>query len=536
MTKQLKKTFIAALIAIVITGITTMAGYYFSLPAINIHSTFFWRFLIFQVGIFSTANYLIRRITGISSKLWKSFAVLIILILLYWTFRISSSPMFHAKEYASVLPVNEETDFQQDIVIDTNKIALMDTSSAAKLGDREIGSLANVVSQYNVSGSYTQINYQGDPVKVAPLEYAGFFKWKNNKRVPGYVMVDPVNMSADYCQSEDMVYVPSAYFGQNSRRRVQMAYPTKILYEYHFEIDEEGNPYYIYTTCKETVGMFGAVTVDGVILLNPCNGETTYYGMGEIPEWIDAVYYGNMLCTQYNWYGRYKNGYWNSIFAKKDCKKITDQDGMTDYGYLALEDDIWIYTGVTSLNEDSSNIGFLLANERTGEARYYAVSGADEFSAMSAAEGEVQEKGYKASFPSLISVDGVPTYIMVLKDNSGLVKLYAAVNVEQYNIVTTASSQDECIAKYKKMLKSGSQIQDMGNEQQEKTISISSLQLISVSGDTYLYVISTDQEIFRIGPIGAEGNEQALLLQKDDVIDIQIQGMQIISWEKREQS
>lgn len=172
MTKQLKKTFIAVLTAFAITGITTVTGYYFSLPAINIHSTFFWRFLIIQVGIFSVSNYIIRRVSGISCKLWKSFAVLIILILLYWTFRISSSPMFHAKEYASVLPVNEETDFQQDIVIDTNKIALMDTSSAAKLGDREIGSLANVVSQYNVSGSYTQINYQGDPVKVAPLEYA----------------------------------------------------------------------------------------------------------------------------------------------------------------------------------------------------------------------------------------------------------------------------------------------------------------------------------------------------------------------------
>ena len=96
-----------------------------------------------------------------------------------------------------------------------------------------------------------------------------------------------------------------------------------------------------------------------------------------------------------------------------------------------MDGDVWVYTGVTSVNADESNIGFVLMNLRTGESKYYNIAGAEEYSAMSSAEGQVQNLGYRASFPSLINIKNIPTYIMVLKDNAGLVKMYALVNVEK---------------------------------------------------------------------------------------------------------
>ena len=238
----------------------------------------------------------------------------------------------------------------------------------------------------------------------------------------------------------------------------------------------------------------------------------------------------------------YQNGYFNSIFAKKGCKQVTtyyeseeeeessDSTPVSDYGYIAKDGDIWIYTGITSVNGDSSNIGFLLANERTGESRYYSVSGADEKSAMAAAEGEVQEKGYQASFPSLINIEGHPTYIMVLKDSGGLVKLYATVNVEQYNIVTTAATQAECIEKYKDVLGID---RDDENKEPEKltdvTVTIASVKYIDIDGNTYIYLIDTDNNIFKAK---AADHERMLLLSEGDIVEISHSEGNIVKCEK----
>ena len=283
--------------------------------------------------------------------------------------------------------------------------------------------------------------------------------------------------------------------------------------------------------------MFGGTTVIGCVVLDPVSGETQKYDAADIPKWIDVVFYGDLICEQYNWYGMFQNGYINSMFAKKDCKQVTtyyssddeadDETPVSDYGYVAKDGDIWIYTGVTSVNGDSSNIGFLLANERTGESRYYSIAGADEKSAMAAAEGEVQEKGYQASFPSLINIDGHPTYIMVLKDSGGLVKLYATVNVEQYNIVTTAETQAECISKYKSAL--GIENDEITEDIKEKTITIASIKYIDIDGNTYIYLIDSDDNIFKAK---ASTNENMILLNVGDKVKIAYSGKTIISCEK----
>jgi len=550
-------------VAFVVWLLWLFVTYYITLPALNPHSTGFWLYLIIAVilpvAIFfalKTSDVKIsKKGFKIDSRMlhpvakWLFIAIgIIIAIMIIGT--ISGAKLFHAKGYSSILKT-ETYEFTEDI--DQNSalsmIALMDTDSAIRLGNREIGSLTELVSQYDVSENYSQIDYQGSPVKVSALDYAGFFKWMGNKNsgVPGYVSVDPVEQNADYISlDEGMKYVPSAYFNSDLDRHIRFNFPTAIFGNTHFEIDEDGKPYYVASVYEYKIGLFGGETVKGAIIVDPVSGDCNYYSVADVPTWVDFVFDGDLLTTQYNWYGELGNGFWNSIFGKKGCKKCTetynseDESYAANYGYIAKDGDIWIYTGVTSVNEDASNIGFILVNQRTAEAHYYVIAGADENSAMSAAEGEVQEKGYDASFPSLINVDGNLTYVMVLKDSSGIVKLYAMVNVEQYNKVTTASTIEECYEKYERVLKRNTDSEDEDSddqnvddtelpsddveeelgEEETLTIKIVSIQYVNIDGDTYVYIEGDDQKVYRQK---FEDNEMLITLREGDSITVNAQ-------------
>lgn len=540
-----------------ICGLVVIAlGLYMFCPAINIHNPGFWILINVSLFVFVVTERLVKgckdfgwvtvmKKTGSKGKTKKSkkfnfsvkyYVAPLALAILIASIGAIGSTLFNATSYSQILKVTA-SDFTSDLTesLATDSIALMDTASAQMLGDREIGALSNVVSQFDVSYDYTQIDYNGKPIKVSALEYAGFFKWLNNKDngIKGYVTVDPVSMSASFCKSDGMKYVPSAFFSEDAYRHIWMKYPTLMLDNLHFEIDENGKPYYVVSIVEKTIALFGGKTVSGCIVLDPVTGETVKYDLKDIPKWVDVVFYGDLICKQYNWHGMFQNGYINSLITKKGCKQVTtyfseddtaDVKPVSDYGYVAKDGDIWIYTGVTSVNGDSSNIGFLLANERTGESRYYSIAGADEKSAMSAAEGEVQEKGYQASFPSLINIEGHPTYIMVLKDSGGLVKLYATVNVEQYNIVTTASTQSECIEKYKTVL--GIETDEVAEDTKEATVTIASIKYIDIDGNTFIYLIDTEDNIFKAK---ASSNENMLLLNVGDKVELSYSGSNIVS-------
>ncbi len=568
------------IVGIVIAAIFLFIAIYFLYVPLNIRSSSFWIMLIILSLPICITIYMTQ-----SDKKKKRIIALIPVFLIAAAIVAGAfgAKIFHAHKYASVITIMD-ADFEEDLqqTVSTDSIALMDTDSAKMLGDREIGTLSGVVSQYNVSTDYAQIDYEGSPMKVSALEYAGFWKWWNNRKngTPGYITVDPVSMSASYeSLDEGMIYVPSAYFFQTASRYIYLHYPTKITGGLHFEIDEDGNPYYVTTVYHPTIGLFQARVPVGAIILDPTTGDMDYYKLEDVPRWVDVVYSGGDICDYYDWYGLYSNGFWNSLFGKQGCKQITtyartsadDAAPSVDYGYVSKDGDIWIYTGITSINNDSSNIGFILANERTGEAHYYTIAGADEQSAMNAAEGEVQEKGYQASFPSLINVDGTPTYIMVMKDASGLVKLYATVNVEQYNIVATASTQEECINKYRTLINSVENLEDYEEEgtvsdlvidtpeevndaeaaaaqDTEKTagdadnaavidesapvmeavITIASIQFIDIDGNTYCYLITQDSEIYKIS---VADHEEILLVQEGDTLHVSSQDGTILSWE-----
>ena len=414
--KNMNKTA-RIVLAVIIGTILTALAYYLMLPPINVFSTGFWTFLLLVICFYAVP---LGAVSGLSSgngkaqkngklKVNKFFiiaaAVPVAVLVLGG---IISSTFFNAHAYAEVITV-EQSDFSEDMPeadVVTN-ISLMDTASASILGNRELGALSDVVSQYDLSHDYNQINYKGTPKKVANLEYVDFFRWLNNSAngVPGYVMVDPVGNDADYIKFDKaMIYVDSAFFEEDLMRKLRFSYPTKIFSSVNFEIDEEGNPYYIVSCMKPRVGLFGAMDVHEVIIFDPCDGSSELFAVADAPSWIDNVYDGDLACQKYDWYGTLSGGFWNSVIGNRDCKQTTD-----GYGYVVRGDDVWYYTGVTSVTSDESNIGFILTNARTGEYKYYPIIGAEEYSAMGAAQGEVQEKGYVASFPSLINVEGEAT-------------------------------------------------------------------------------------------------------------------------------
>ena len=490
--------------------IALIGVYYYTFhPAINIHLEPFWgAIIVVCIGfgcIFALNQIKDAWFSNVSevfrekklSFMTKFFFVLALLsVFVFAIGSIAGLKVFRAKTYSQMLKV-KTYDFAKDIdeTEQITDIALMDTASAKIFGNRKIGSLSDVVSQYEVEDAYTQISVDKQPFKVSALKYASFFKWWNNKDkgIPGYVKINPVNSNAEYVElDKGMKYVPSAYFNYNLERHVQLKYPSKIINGYNFEVDDNGKPYYVCPTVTAKVGLFGGVDVNGVIICDPASGDCDYYRINNIPSWVDNVYNGHLLEKKYNWYGLLSDGFINSIIGQKGCKQTTD-----DFGYKIIGDDVWIYTGVTSVNGDQSNIGFVMMNQRTSEARYYKVSGAEEHSAMAAAEGEVQEKGYKASFPSLINVAGVPTYIMVLKDDGGLVKMYAMVNVSQYNMVATATSQSEVFSNYKKMLAKSGKGENIERDLKTIDIELRDIRFINTDDGTMAYLVSEDGKIFK---------------------------------------
>lgn len=513
--KTVKKIILSAVSGILFTAVS----FYFTLPAINPANPGFWIYL--ALVLFSFAYPFIflggekvvtksnprasitfnGRPVNVSYKLprgkGKVIAILLVALPLAIVLlgNVISSTFFNAKAYASVIDVKEAV-FADDMK-ETNEvtnIALMDGESAKIIGNRTLGSLSEVVSQYRISESYTQINYKRTPKKVANLEYDDFFKWFANsgKGVPGYVMVDPVNNTAEYVKLEKpLKYVDSGYFGDDLMRKLRFSYPTKIFDGFmSFEIDEDGDPYFIISCLEPKIFPFGAMDVSEVIIFDPCTGESEIYAVEDAPEWawVDAVFSGGLAEQKYNWHGTLSGGFWNSIIGNKNCKQTTD-----DFGYIVIGDDVWYFTGVTSVTSDESNIGFIISNARTGEYKYYPIVGAEEYSAMRAAEGEVQEKGYVASFPSLINVKGQATYIMVLKDAGGLVKLYALVNVEQYGIVATGSTQAEAMKAYKALLVQNGIIEGGSSalpEDEVKSVEgeITDIKTVTVGGNTVFYI------------------------------------------------
>ncbi|HEL1583724.1 TPA: hypothetical protein TXJ06_000418 [Streptococcus suis] len=431
-----------------------MVYYWYQLPAINVFSLGFWVFVLqstalaWLILLFSNPAGLIQQATKITGRQRQVTTYNInpkLPAFLSWTGRlwllvvlalvglgIFNSPIFRAKDYAAVISVTD-ADFKSDFPeTDISKLALLDRASAEKIGDTYLGTI-DKVSQFGISDDYRQITIGQQPFRVSPLEYKSFWKWLSNHQdgIGYYVKVNQTTGKAELAKlSKSMHYSDSEYLLNDTMRHLRLQYPTTIFGKPSFEVDDQGNPYYIATTYQPKFGL-SSNDPTGAIVLDAVTGESKEYSLADIPEWVDRVYSASNVISRVDDHYTYQNGFWNTIFSQTGVKHTTDS-----YNYISIGSDIYLYTGITSATADSSNLGFILVNMRTREITNYKLASATETAAQESAEGEVQEKGYQATAPSLVKLADTAYYLVSLKDDAGLVKSYALVDAEDYQQVT----------------------------------------------------------------------------------------------------
>ncbi|VTS36214.1 membrane protein [Streptococcus pseudoporcinus] len=508
--------------------------YWVNLPPINPLSGDFWIFLIFLLFLFAINIFVISLTKGLAGLFQRKryqnqakdvtqyFNVFsgavrwIILIILAISMGLSllsvmNSRVLRAKSYAKVIKVKDadfKTDFPES---DISTLALLDRESAEKIGDTYLGTI-DKVSQFGISDEYRQITIGKQPFRVSPLEYKSFWKWVTNRQegIRYYVKVNQTTGKAELVKlAKPMKYSNSEFMFRDTMRHLRFNHPFTIFSDPSFEVDDDGNPFYIATTYAPKFGL-SSMDPNGAIILDAVTGKSRYYSLKEIPKWVDRVYSAENVIKRVNDYYTYQNGYWNTIFSQSGVKKTTDS-----YNYITIGSDIYLYTGITSATADSSNLGFILVNMRTRQITNYKLASATETSAMKSAEGEVQEKNYKATAPTLVKLNNKAFYLIPLKDDASLVKSYALVDAEDYQQVTVNNDISSLIAQFTDRDTSG--LTSLGSATKKAKVIQGQVQEVAsqiVSGTSVYYLIF-EGKIYKV-KASRESSDQLPFLKVGD--------------------
>ena len=519
------------LLSLAVTAAVGFGYFYVTLPALNPHTGEFYSFLGLLCAVYVVCVFLLSgaphdnviRTPKEKLREWLKFIksrclpvglLFVAVVVIAAVGNVVSMPLLRAAAYRDLLTV-QTGDFASDVAqISFNEIPTLDRTSAEFLGDRQMGTLSDMVSQFEYSGDSTQINYQGRPVRVAPIAYADLFKWLTNRGqgLPAYVVVDMVTQEATVTRlPEGMKYSFSEPLNRNIVRHLRFHYPTMMFSTPEFEIDESGHPWWIAPRVVKTIGLFGGTDIQGAVLVDAITGQCQYYK--EVPTWVDTLYVPELIMQQYDYHGTLIHGFFNSLFGQRDVTITTD-----GYNYIAMNDDVYAYTGVTSANADQSNLGFLLCNMRTKETHFYEAPGATEAAARASAEGVVQDLGYVSTFPLLLNIAGEPTYFIPLLDNTNLVKSYAMVNVAQYQLVATGASVSACEQTYIQMLsdKGVTTPEELPKTQASGTIA--EIRSAVLNGSTYYFLRLEGETVFYA--LSAAQDRQAVTLNIGDRITL----------------
>lgn len=505
------------LLAAVVSFFVLVNYYWMHLPPINLLSGDFWLFMIFILFLIAINLIIASASNGLKSLFEKKpkvkkvkdvtqyvslfsgpirwiFLTILAISLGLGMISFFNGKMFRAKSYANVIKV-KNADFKQDFPeSNLSTLALLDRESAEKIGDTYLGTI-DKVSQFGISKDYRQITIDKQPFRVSPLEYKSFWKWLTNRQVGinYYVKVNQTTGKAELVKlKEAMKYSDSEYLFRDTKRHLRFLHPFTIFGDPSFEVDDQGHPYYVATTYAPKFGL-SSLDPNGAILLNAVTGKTKYYHLKDIPKWVDRVYSAENVLSRVNDHYTYQKGYWNTVFSQTGVKQTTDS-----YNYITIGSNIYLYTGITSATADASNLGFILVNMRTREVTNYQLASATEKSAMTSAEGEVQEKGYSATAPTLVKLNGKAYYLVSLKDGGSLVKSYALVDAEDYQQVTVNNDIETLISQFTDRDTSGLSL-NSSTGKKAKIISgqVDHLASQIISGTTVYYILSGN-DIYKV--------------------------------------
>ena len=535
------RTAKSIIINLAITLVFGAVYFYFKLPALNFHNQGFYSFFFLLALVYcalSAVSVGLHKVTS-GGELWRGLkahcAVPVIICAIFILVLIVGSiiglPIFRADAYANLLELSDG-DFVEEVdEISYDQIPMLDEDSAKRLGNRKLGELSEYVSQFEVAEDYTQINYKGRPVRVTPLVYGDIIKWATNRSegLPAYLVIDMVTQNVEVIrldeQGEGIKYTTAEHFGRNLARHIRFQFPTFMFDDANFEIDEEGVPYWVSPRIVKRIGLFSGTDIKGAVLTNALTGESTYYE--DVPEWVDRVYTADIIIQQYDYHGKYQSGWLNSIFGQKNVTQTT-----AGYNYIVNGDDVYMYTGITSVMSDESNIGFILTNQRTKETKFYPVAGAEEYSARASAEGVVQQYEYVSTFPLLLNISGQPTYFMALKDDAQLVKMYAMVNVQQYQIVATGATVAECEANYIRLLNNADLVEEETPASSTVSGRVGEIRSAVIDGNTHIYIRLEGQSVYYV--VSVADAPLAAILDLGDAVTLSVaegEGELISAWD-----
>ncbi len=481
--------------------------FYLVLPVLNFKIFSFWQLLFFiSIQIFLIFNWKVKikfsdngTIDNVNSYLKNSkyfkYILLSMLLIIGITF-FTTSKIFHAKSYANLIgTVSAPIDFSEDFdAIDTDtNLPIIDNALASILGDKEFGKHGSLGSEFHV-GTFHDLSVNSNLVAVAPLEYNGLFKWLGNKEgTPGYVMVDKYTGEVEIKTDSRLKYTKSAYFSKDLKRHIYLNGENAknyILTDFALELDDQFNPYYVISALSPTIG-FGGKDVKMVYTVNPTNGEIKSYKVNEVPEWVDTVYPENLVIDQLNNWGKYQNGFLNSVFGQKNVIQTTDGSRR-----VYNDNSVYHYTGLTSIANDEATIGFVFVNTKTKEVSQYSTSGATENAARSSAEGMVQNYGYTATFPIPMNVHNQPTFFITLKDDKMLIKQYAFVNISDFSKVGIGDTISNALIDYSNKLLGNIAINPESDNFETVTGKVVRISDVIISGETYYYILLDDGKIY----------------------------------------
>lgn len=516
--------------AFLVLAVIAVGVDYVTLPAYNIHDTAFIMLVVFYLFVFGMVYFVFSYQIDFIVKLCIGLGFALIAFTLVFSFL--SSEMLNAGRYRDQIQITSSSEFDEQFdAIQLNKIPLVDQNTAQQLGDKQIGRVQGLGSQFDINDEYILINQKDNVYRVSALEYQDSIKWFQNreKGIPGYIRVNVTDASDVKLieLDEGIKYAPSAFLNEDLMRHVRFKYRTEIFDATSFEIDDEGNPFYVISVIEPEIGWFGGWDTSSVITVDAVNGDVQKYAIEEMPAWVDRAQSARIAWYQIDNWGYYVNGWINTLFGQKDMIQTTD-----GFNYVSIDGQTHIFSGLTSVGADRSIVGFALINLRTKEASYIQIGGADEVSAMNSATGQIQHLNYESTFPVLLNVDGFPTYFMALKDYEGLVKLYAMVSVQDYAVVGVGASVEEARSTYLKQLKDGGKIVDLPIDTfraegivldiKEVVLDGNSVYYLMLEGQSGLFMVSSKTSVE--ASLTKIGDNLALSYQKrsDLVYDVQV--------------
>ena len=341
---------------------------------------------------------------------------------------------------------------------DLHHLRIVPEESAIFAGEKVIGQLG---TYYRVGNYNIQVE-RGRLVWVAPLEFQGLVQWLSRGTSPGVIVVSAESPEApsELRQRAPMRYIPSALLNDNLYRHVYFRYGTEQILETTLQLDDQGNPQYLCTLGRPTIGWSGQ-KVTAVVIVDPATGEMRRVpraDFGSLPHWVSRVYPPDLALEYNEWFGLYVHGWWNAQVAKRDVH-VPARDEV--FGLLASADLFaWFVDHTSPTATNQSMTGFTYMDTVTGKMTYYTASGG-QFDSVGAEQAVasnplVRQGRLLPTQPILYYVYGQNTWVVPLVADTGKYQTLALVEAQNGRVVVgnagVPSPQDDAFAQYRAML------------------------------------------------------------------------------------